>query len=428
VEGQLVKRKICNIAVIISQILLAGCASSSPAPNNAALSKPPNPNVTGVEYFVSPSGQDSNSGFAGSPWRTIQNAANHVASGVTIHIAPGSYAESVNITYGGTSSAHARFISDQRWGALVTGDGTQTDSFMVRSDYVDIVGFEVTSQAGNQGIELFGSYGSALGNHVHNVWAGACATDLGGAGIASSYSPPWANGYSSFPIGTGNVISGNIVHDIGDPTKGCGLIHGIYIMNHLNTVTNNVVFKTMGWGVTSWHYADQDIISNNTIFNNNTGGINTGASDGGSVDQDSTVINNLVFYNGIPTNGFVTLSEPGPRYGIGQEGSYGSNNVFANNIVFGNQPGDYRNNVSATGSQIVDPALGKVFVNWQLDGSGNYNLVTGSVAKGSGTFTCASGTAVCTPSMDIEGTMRSLISIDVGAFSQNSTLATWPWF
>ena len=163
------------------------------------------PQAHAIDYYVSTKGSDSNSGSKSFPFRTIQHAADVVNAGDIVHVLPGTYAEAVEIKTSGNSSNRIRFISDSQWAATVTGNGTVNYSFMVRqANYIDIVGFEVTNKTGYQGIELYASYGRALGNHVHNVWAHGCTDWLGGAGINSS------NYY-----GTGNQIIGNLVHDIG---------------------------------------------------------------------------------------------------------------------------------------------------------------------------------------------------------------------
>jgi hypothetical protein len=391
---------------------------TSPTPKPTPVSSPtpvttPTPTPVAInpnDLFVSTTGSDSNPGTQAAPFKTILKASQVVKPGGTVHVAPGTYPEAIEITTKGLANAPIRFISSQRWQAKVTGNGSSASTFMVRSDYIEIVNFEITSSGGYQGIELFGSYGKALTNHVHHILAGACASGLGGAGISSSHSPPWANPYSDFTVGTGNIISGNLVHDIGDPTLGCAFIHGIYIMNYQNTVTNNIVYKTMGWGVTSWHYSRNNILSNNTVFNNNVGGINTGANDGGTVDDFTMVSNNLIFYNGLPSGGWVANNVKAGRYGITQEGNYGSNNKFLNNIVFGNQPTDYNTNVSPSGGQLVDPTLGTIFMNWQKDGSGDYHLKSTSPAIDKGSSTSA-------PPIDFDGAARPQgAGVDIGAF------------
>ncbi|MBI5841669.1 MAG: hypothetical protein HZB19_16375 [Chloroflexi bacterium] len=62
-------------------------------------------------YYVSPSGSDVNSGTFGQPWRTIQKAASTVASGSTVIVTAGSYAELISV---GKSNICRRQSGDER--------------------------------------------------------------------------------------------------------------------------------------------------------------------------------------------------------------------------------------------------------------------------------------------------------------------------
>jgi parallel beta-helix repeat protein len=322
------------------------------------------PNTAGLsDLYVAPQGSDDNPGTIQKPLATIQRAADLANPGTTVHVSPGTYVQAVNITRSGLPNARIRFISDSRWTAKVTGNGTINDAFMVReADYVDIVGFEVINETGYQGIELYGSHDRALGNHVHNVWADGCKDWRGGAGINSSN-----------PSAPGNEISGNVVHDIGDYAHGCASVHGIYIANAQNTVQNNIAYRNQGWGITSWHKATDNIITNNTVFNNDVGGINTGASDS-ATDDHTLVANNIVVFNGVNSSNL--------RYGIGQEGSNGPHNRYLNNVVYGNRPADLKVGVGTlSGTITANPAT--IFINYTGDGSGDYRFRPGSLATGS---------------------------------------------
>lgn len=337
--------------------------------------------------YVAPEGNDANPGSGQAPFGTIQHAANFALPGTTIHVAPGIYMEAVNVTVSGAPGAPIRFVSDYKWQAVVVGDGSVNDAFMLRGNYLDIVNFQVTNGSGYQGIELYGSYDRAIGNHVRNVWAAGCVDSRGGAGINSSN-----------PTGHDNQIAGNLVHDIGDYAHGCAAVHGIYIANPGNMVQNNVAFRNQGWGITSWHNSSRNVISNNTVFNNDVGGINTGGTDG-TVDDNTLVANNIVVLNGVNTGNL--------RFGIGQEGSNGPNCAYINNLVFGNQPADFSVSTGmVTGTIIANPAA--VFVNYTGDGFGDYRLRAGSPAVGKGTPQGA-------PAVDFNGSPRSAPP-DIGAY------------
>ena len=385
---------------LFASFLIIGCASAH-----------------GTDYYVSTSGSDHNSGTKSSPFRTIQHAANIVDPGDVVHVLSGTYAEAVEVTRNGTSSARIRFISDSQWGAKITGNGTIADAFMVHgANYIDVVGFEVTNQSGYQGIELYGSYGRALINHVHDVWAHGCTDWRGGAGINSS-------NYN----GTGNVIIGNLVHDIGDYNHGCASVHGIYIANAHNTVQNNISYRNQGWGITSWHKATHNTITNNTVFNNAVAGINTGASDGGVVDDYTTVGNNIVMNNGLATNwvcypsGKWSPSCADPQNGIGQEGSNGSHDLYTNNVVYGNKPADVYVK-KGTVFKTITSSPSSVFVKYTGDGTGDYHLKSSAPAVNAGTSKGA-------PSKDFAGGSRpNANAFDIGGYEYGAGTGNWPWY
>src|SRR5437764_297083 len=61
--------------------------------------------ITGMAFYVSTTGSDSNPGTLSSPWRTIQHAANSVQAGDTVYVRGGVYNESVNISVSGSATA-----------------------------------------------------------------------------------------------------------------------------------------------------------------------------------------------------------------------------------------------------------------------------------------------------------------------------------
>src|SRR5438094_8744204 len=70
-----------------------------------------------ADYYVATTGSDSNNGSAGSPWATLNHANSVVVAGDTVHVAAGTYTQSVSITKSGTSGAHITYISDTKWAA-----------------------------------------------------------------------------------------------------------------------------------------------------------------------------------------------------------------------------------------------------------------------------------------------------------------------
>ena len=83
-----------SIATTLATLLLLMAASAS-----------------ATDYYVSTSGSDGNSGSAGSPWRTLQHAANSVTAGDVVHVSDGTYV-GFQIRTSGTSSNPITFVAD----------------------------------------------------------------------------------------------------------------------------------------------------------------------------------------------------------------------------------------------------------------------------------------------------------------------------
>lgn len=374
---------------------VAGGASPNPSPVPSAA---PSPAPSGKQYYVSPSGNDSNSGAASSPWRTLTKAGSSVSAGSVVHVAPGAYSGAdMKIGSSGTSSAHVMFVSDQKWGAKIVGtSGGNSTVVWITGNYVDFIGFDITGP-GVMGIYITGSNDRIIGNHVHNMAASGCSA---GGGILNG----------NFNGGHDVDIIGNVVHDIGNYTKPCSTLHGIYTANPGGHIWNNVVFRNEGWGIHTWHAATQNNISNNTVVNNGYGGILVGAGDGSWVNSGSVITNNLVYQNG--------LMPGGNGYGIEEYGNTG-HNTFQNNFVSGNGPSDWRmqNGDSASGTVTGNPA----FIGYQQNGASNdYHLQGSSPAINKGTTLDA-------PTYDCSGGARNQGAVDLGAYEYSAGAGAWPY-
>lgn len=360
------------------------------------------PVSNGINYYLSPNGNDSNDGSLGNSWKTIGRADAAAAPGVTIHLEPGTYSNTaeklgeIKTTKSGAANAHILYISDVKWGAEITSNQTGNSAvWWNRGDYVDIEGFEMTG-SGALGIYNEGSFTRIIANNIHDIPAPGCP-DFGGAGIDDG----------NFNASDDDII-GNWVHDIGDVNVACQRVHGIYHANLRGHVYNNVTFRNQGWGIHLWHSANQVTVANNTVFNNGYGGILIGAD---LVSNDNTlVINNAVFKNGFRADA--------QGYGIEEFGSVGPNNRYLNNLVFQNGPADFNlpgktplNTVSA------DPQ----FVNYVPDGSGDYHLQATSPAMDAGSSTGA-------PTTDYDGGLRPVGSgWDIGAYELGSIPGPYPY-
>ena len=345
------------------------------------------------DWYVSMTGNDSNTGSAEHPWATIQHAAGEVAPGDTVHVAPGLYSSAVKTLGSGTPSARIRFISDVKWGAKLNVTMSYT-AWENHGDYVDIEGFDISGD-GNLGILNLGSFVRILGNHVHDIPAKCNAN--GGAGID----------HGEYAAHDNDTI-GNVVDNIGDVNAACPRVQGIYHANLRGHVWNNIAFNNQGYGIHLWHAPVNVVVANNLVFHNGDGGILVGAGDApGKVIADGMMVtNNIILENGTW----------GAGWAIVESGRIGTRNIYANNISWRNRRGIGLENGHDTGTISSDPKL----VRYMNDGSGDYHLAAASPAIGAGTQTGA-------PPIDFDGYVRPQTKLDIGPYQEGSGEPIWPW-
>lgn len=377
----------------IAAVLVGWVSSCVSGPQAMSTNTSISATEAGRNLYVSMTGNDSNIGSTEHPWATIQHAANQVAPGDTIHVAPGLYSSAVKTQVSGISSAHIRFISDVKWAAKIVA-GMSYTAWENEGDYVSIEGFDITGD-GNLGILNLGSFVRILGNHVHDIRAKCNAN--GGAGIDQGE-----------PAAHDNDTVGNVVHDIGNVNVACPRVQGIYHANLGGHVWNNMAFNNQGYGIHLWHAPMNVIVANNLVFHNGDGGILVGAGDapGGVIADGMVVTNNILIENGTW----------GAGWAIVESGRIGLHNVYANNISWRNRRGIGLKNGHDTGTINSDPRL----LRYMNDGSGDYHLTAASPAIGAGTSTGA-------PRIDFDGHTRPEAKPDVGPYQSGSSEPVWPW-
>lgn len=103
-------------------------------------------------YYVSPTGNDSNSGSSNYPFKTIQKAADIVNPGDTVIVKDGVYTDTngdnfiINLNRGGSSSAWITFKAENKWGAKLNGQSNTTGygwNFASNAKYVRVEDFEI---------------------------------------------------------------------------------------------------------------------------------------------------------------------------------------------------------------------------------------------------------------------------------------------
>ena len=233
--------------------------------------------ASAADYYVSPAGNDSNTGASTAPWRTLQKAANTAQAGDVVHVADGTYV-GMNITRSGTVSAPITFRA-QGTGALVNARNASTDDNIniEGGSYIIIDGFAV-EDAPRAGIRIVNGTGVVIRNNV--------IARSGHSGILTGWTP-------------GIQIIDNV-------SWGAAAQHGIYVSNSRVApddivVRGNECFGNGQNGIQlngdCWESGDgvftNAIIENNIVHDNNWKGFSLISV------QNSVIRNNLIYDNGV---------------------------------------------------------------------------------------------------------------------------------
>ncbi len=172
-------------------------------------------------YHVSPGGNDSDSGTAAAPWKTLSHAASTAIAGDTVEVATGTYPERVTFPRSGTAAAPITFRAAP--GATPVLDATTLTPPAAASalltlsgvSHVHVEGFELrnyrTATRNHVPIGILVNGASTdvrlERNHIHHIETNVTTRNNGDAhGIAIF-------GTTTVPI-SGIVIRGNHLHDL----------------------------------------------------------------------------------------------------------------------------------------------------------------------------------------------------------------------
>jgi hypothetical protein len=228
----------------------AAAAASSPTLSAATPATKPSLAPTGMIYYISSTGSDSNRGTSQiSAWASIQHAADLMKPGDTAMVLAGSYNERIKVSRSGRRDKPITFQG--------SADATPTiEGFQINANYIHILRFKITNKNQTEqtawGIYLIGSNNTVSGNKIHDL----CAEGIYVSG----------NGIRNSSATANNIISHNSF--IRDEMAG-GQIEG-----QNNLVAYNTVSGTLQYPPNCFrrHRADADgfrFFGNGHIFRNN---------------------------------------------------------------------------------------------------------------------------------------------------------------
>lgn len=411
------KPRLINLLVIVT-LLVAGLAFPSTAQAQ-----------TSCTYYVSTTGNDSNSGTLAAPWRTVQKSANNAGAGQTVCVRGGIYSEVVVINVSGSvSGGYVTFMSYPGETAVLDGATLTVPSGwgpMIRIEnksYVVIKGFEIrnyrSSAKAHSPIGIFvtgyDDHIQLLNNIVHDMgtsFSGKNGGDAHGIAIYGTAAPNSINnivihgnqlynlslGSSESLVVNGNVdgftITNNIVHD--NNNIGIDVIgfegkspDPVYDQARNGTVIGNTVYNINSYGNPAYGnersadgiYVDggRDTLIERNIIHHTNIGIELASEHAGRATSNITVRNNFVYSNtqiGVAFGGY-------DRRRGSTENCVIVNNTFYNNATQGDWGAelyvqfDTRNNIVENNIFFANSAR-KFIESWSPVMTGNivdYNL------------------------------------------------------
>jgi len=392
-----------------------------------------------ADRYVAPGGDDGGAGTEGDPWATLQHAADSVAAGDTVHVAPGDYA-GFDLRTSGAPGAWIRFLADPGVRIVtpnpVTDDGVNLEG----ASYVEVAGFTVEGMPRNGLRAVLGHHVTFRGNRAFDSFERGILTGfvddllIEGNETAGAIDEHgiYVSNSGDRPVIRGNLSYGN--HGAGIHMNGDASLGGDGVISDALVEENVILDNGLGGGAgINCDGVEDSVFRNNLLLGNHASGITLFRIDGGAPSTGNLVVNNTI-----------VMAADG-RWGITiRDGSGG--NTLRNNIVLSRH--SFRGSLDVEvatdshvglvsdhnvlmdritpdgGDSVMDLATwqatygqdahsflateGELFVDPELP-DGDYHLKEGSPAEDAGTATDA-------PPADVDGDPRpSGDGVDVGA-------------
>ncbi|MDR4464478.1 MAG: right-handed parallel beta-helix repeat-containing protein [Nitrospira sp.] len=262
-------------------------------------------------YYVATTGNNTNPGTEDQPWRTIGKAVDAMVAGDTAYVRGGTYSTETAIQFrrSGTATAPIKLLNhpgerpvidwiDQRIGQTVL---VQHSSGQNRAmGYITIEGFEIKN--GYDGIKFYSMHNSVISrNWIHHNRNQGIVSG-GGHHILFDRNIINHNGDFAYCARGGRARDGSTT---------CNKTHGIYVFGQSYTITNNLIYDNLGYGIqqngsaTSFYNASKLpspdfagasdwIIANNVLAYQN---YRSGIVIWGSLCNNARIENNIFYEN-----------------------------------------------------------------------------------------------------------------------------------
>lgn len=219
-------------------------------------------------YYVSPSGNDANSGTAAAPWRTLTKAANTLTAGSTVIVKPGTYYESIVPARSGTAGNLITFQAETPGTVILDGQNSRSHGVNLRStpaSYIRIDGFEIRNFTGSA--VYLNDWGTALNAGIEV--ANCSIHNNGGDALNFRNSKDsriencdiFDNGKTAIAVG-GQTGSVNLL------VRGCKIHNNVqdgFQGNSTNSIVEYCTFYDQWWGTSHQDAFQLDAYKNLTI-------------------------------------------------------------------------------------------------------------------------------------------------------------------
>lgn len=208
----------------------------APAPSPSPAPVPPPPPATTGNWFVSPNGNDSNSGSSSSPFKTIQAALSKASSGQVIVLGDGTYvSSSIGVTKPVT------IIAQNKWKAIISSTSGCNPAFSVNASNVTLQDLRISVSSSNVKCSTQSSANGAIRAWEQNT-----------PNINQTNKSTGNVGF----VARGLLVDASSMRDVGIKSnqdnsliEGCEVHSSIEFFNNANSVArNNTVYGGDSWG------------------------------------------------------------------------------------------------------------------------------------------------------------------------------------
>lgn len=232
-------------------------------------------------YYVATNGSDSNPGTLDRPWKTVKYAVSKMVAGDTTYVREGVYREKgVAFSTSGTASAPIKLLNYPGESPTLEGDQASHAGINLRRGvgWITIEGLEITRY--NNGIVFDDAHDVIIrGNWIHHNTP-APNTPMTNSG--SRHAQGIAGDAARILIDSNLINNNGNFHECSQNARHCNQDHGMYIHGTSFTITNNLIYGNLGYGIqiaaaypynpsidASPEYAGATnwVIANNTIAN-----------------------------------------------------------------------------------------------------------------------------------------------------------------